>query len=179
MVDRRVFCVGVDPLRRGGDGPVTIGALELDDGAVRAAADGFHVDGMIQFDRLRVALAFTECRELRVAMLETADMWRVTQRAVRCFEIAMAFGAGLIARGGDASAAAMFTVTGRAADGLRLRCVMDRTVVTGPASVVGGLGGEDPRLREVAGGTFFLEDGVGGAHTSARIDARIHCKAAP
>jgi len=56
---------------------------------------------------------------------------------------------------------------------------MDWSVVAREAGGVGGFRRESAGLLEVTGGAFFFEDGVGGAHAAAGVNARVFRGGAP
>ena len=158
---------------------VAIGALQLNDRAIRTLADGFHVDGVIQENGAGILCAVAEYSEFRVAVGEAFNISGVVQLTLCNAQVGVAFGAGLIASGGKLDPATMFHVAGGTGGdgGGDLVFVVGRAVVAGEAGGVGGGGGELAGLGNMAGGALFFEDGVWGAHASAGVDAGIAGKA--
>ena len=97
--------------------------------------------------------------------MASLEIFNVTP--VICYEPGVAERAAFVADGREIDSSVMFHV---AIDAGKLLCgigVVDRTVVAGEASGVGGLSGELAGLLQVAGRAFFFEDGVCGAEAPA------------
>lgn len=175
---RAVFRVSVRQVRIGRGGMVAVATFQVDDRPCGGSSDRFHVNRMVQLDRAGIARALKRGK-LRVAVLKAPDAGCRPLCAACCFQIRMTFGARLIAGSVNVHAAAVLAMTSGAFECLRLIGVMDRAVVTGQASVVGGLCGKRAGLLHVAGGAFLFEDRVRLGHSPAGIDAVVTGKAVP
>src|SRR6266849_1033611 len=176
-----IFRVAIRP--RGGScgGAVAIGAIHLHRGAVGPAANGPHVDGMIQQDGAGISCAVAKSSEFGMAVREGAYVGSDAGAAAGGAQVRMTFRAGLIGCGADVDAPAMLgvargTLWDRSGE---LILVMQRAVVAGLAGGVGGLRGKFPCFLNMERGAFFFEDGVGVAHASAGVDAGVAESTAP
>ena len=124
---------------------MAIAALELYIWPIRAAADRFHMNRMIELDGAGIA-----CRrpcdgeqggKFWVTALETANVpgVRSKQGAVgRRLQVGMAFGASMFAHGGNMDGATVFRVAGAARELFRCAGMMHRPVVAVEAGGVSG-----------------------------------------
>ena len=128
---------------------------------------------MIKFDGSGIADVLTNNRELRVAILDTANTGRNRYQATICMQIGMTFRTALIARRRKVDGAAMFGVASGAVGCRDLRRMMSWAVVAGEAGAVGSFCRKDTSLLNVAGGTFFFENRVGLRETTGTIHAGI------
>jgi len=176
-----VICIGIGPGCFDGFRAMAIGALHLDERPVGAAADGLHVDGMVQEDGARVFGVIAQGSYLRVAVFESADVGGVEGVACRDFQMGMALRATDVAGGDDVYAAAVLDVARCTGGDIRahLIFVVHGAVVAGKASGVCGFGREFSGLLHVARGALLLEHGVGFTHAAAGVDPRIAGEAAP
>src|ERR1700730_13362592 len=141
---------------------MAVAAFELDGRAIGTAPDQLHVDGVIQLDRAgitrRLACDGAQGSEFGMAVLQPADVSPVGQVAGARLQLAMTFGAGLIARCGNIDSAAMLAVARGALERFCCGGVVNGTVVAREAGAVGGFRGESPGLLQMARRAFSLQN---------------------
>src|SRR5258707_15611393 len=94
---------------------MAIATFELDVRTIRAAADWFHVDGVVEFDRAGIVAIFFGGVEFRMAAVEAVNVrGDVRDGGLDGVEVRVALRAGLIADRGDVDGAAMLGGAGGA-----------------------------------------------------------------
>src|SRR5258706_15772541 len=120
----------VNPVRLHRRRPMTITALKIHNRSVRAATNGLHVNGMIQFEGAWIIRSVAQRGELRVPVFESPNVRGIVRRSGFRFQIRVTFAAGPIAYRAYVYATAMLAVTHGAFRSFDLIVVMDRAVVT-------------------------------------------------
>ena len=112
---------------------MAIAAFEVDERAARAAADGFHVDRVVQLDcgsiAWRDAGDGAKFREFGMSILETMDLRIVLRMGMAVFQISVATSTGLVVGRGEVGGGTVLGVAGRTIGGRDLRRVMSRAIV--------------------------------------------------
>jgi hypothetical protein len=108
---------------------VTITALKIHNRSVRAATNGLHVNGVIQFEGAWIKRPVTQGGELRVPVFEAPNVRGIVRRSAFSFQVRVAFAAGPIAYRAYVYATAMLAVARGAFRSFDLIVVMDRAVV--------------------------------------------------
>ena len=119
---------------------MAIRAIQLHDRTGWAAANEFHMERVVQFDRRGIVPIFADNGEFRVTVGQIANVLRVNRGRAGGSQIGVAFGAGFFAGGGNVYAAAMFSVAGGAVRSARLINVVDRAVMARKTSLILNLG---------------------------------------
>ena len=124
---------------------MAVAALELYIWPIRAAADRFHMNRVIELDGAGIACRYTgdgeQRGEFRVAALETTNVsgLRSKQDTVASgLQVGMALGTSMFAHGGNMDGATVFRVAGAARELFRSAGMMHRPVVAVEAGGVSG-----------------------------------------
>src|SRR3989442_9708128 len=113
---------------------------------VRADAELFHVNRVVESDRAGVALSGAQCREFGMSAMETLDVAvnRKAERTTLGLEARMTLRAVCVAGRSQPDWSSMFHMAGSAIRGNNLISVMNRSVVAFQASLVSGMLTKDP-----------------------------------
>ena len=158
---------------------MAIAALKRDHRTVGAAANGLHVNRMVEFDRAGIACRDagdgTQSRKFGMAVFEAGDV--IPRQQLQPLMTKRAFFAADCV---ENCSTAMLGMTGCAIGWRQIEPRMvDRAVVAVEASAVGGFGGKGAGLLEVAGGAFLFQDGMGAGHAATGVNTMIAREAAP
>ena len=102
---------------------MAIAALKLHARTIRAAADRFHVNRVIEFDRVGVPAIATDGSEFRMAAVKSVDIPRkMLCRRLKLRKIRVTLRTSLVARSRDVDSTAMLRMTRRTFDRTGVHC---------------------------------------------------------
>lgn len=153
-------------------------AIELHQ-AVWSAQIALQVHRVIKLDRSGIAVAITQDRKLWVAAIESRDVGGESRRRARGVKICVALRTGDVRGDGKPQMTAMLDVARSAGRRKSLIRVMQGSVVTTIARLIGGFGAERPRFFQMARTALCREHRVSGGHFAAAIHAIVASERVP
>ena len=148
---------------------------------VRADAELFQVNRVVESDRAGVALSGAQCREFGMSAMETLDVAvnRKAERTTLGLEAPMTLRAVCVAGRSQPDRSSMFHMAGSAIRCKNLISVMKRSVVALQASLVSGMLTKDPCPADVARGALGGQQRVGGRHLPAAVGPVVPAERLP
>jgi hypothetical protein len=115
---------------------VAIHAIELHNGPERTLSNRFHVDRVVQLDGAWIALAFSTCREFRMAILKSTNVRGEMEHPIGGLLIGMTFRTSAVASRFNVHPSSMLCVTCGTSELECLCFVVNRPIVTGEAGTI-------------------------------------------